>query len=105
MCWMKSILGRIMALPSKGEDASDAFLADFVSPPDKHVFLIDETRPFKQNGQFAVFGLVVFTAGDLVEAQHEWYVMATNPAHKPLLKSDIKGQHLYGSIPREDLQV
>jgi len=84
-------------------DPSDKFLADFTSDPNRFAFLIDESRPNKQGDQYAIFGLVTFRMADLVDAQAEWYQLATNPQYKELLKSDIKGQHLYGSIRREDL--
>src|SRR5437868_8387774 len=87
-------------------DTSDEFLKDFSTDPDRSVFVIDEARPYKVGGdQFAIFGAVVFRSDILLDAQEEWFSVATNDQYKPFLKTDIKGQHFYGSIPREDLDV
>lgn len=84
-------------------ESGDRFLAEFVSNPQRNVFLIDESRPFKLNDQFAVFGLAVFSVEDLVNAQEQWYYLATDPKNAELLKTEIKGQHFYGSVDRPDL--
>lgn len=81
----------------------ELFLNDFVSNPKRNVFLIDESRPFKLNDQFAIFGLAVFSVEDLVNAQAQWYNLAIDPNYSEIIKTEIKGQNFYGSVDRSDL--
>ncbi len=87
-------------------DASEEFLKDFSSDPSRLVFVIDEARPYKADGdQFAIFGAIIFRSDILLEAQAEWYSIATNDNYKPFLKTNIKGQHFYGSVQNEHLDI
>ena len=85
-------------------DLFDAMLQDFNTDSTKNVFLIDEIRPSKPGDQFAIYGLVVINVSVLVDAQHEWYVIAVNPKFKEILANDVKGRMLYGSGYRVELE-